>query len=401
MDRLRGAQKDLVHELDNIVKSSERELTEASLKEKNLDALFEGAKQEAFVVNKKQIEFDRLKRESDNDQRLQEVVLKRLKDIELSGLVRTSNVRVLDAAKPSYAPVSPRVFLSLIIALIVGLLAGVGLALALEFLDTSIFNQEQVERWLGVTFLGIIPSIARGKDGKPFDLVVHEQPKSAVAECCRSVRTNLLFMSPDKPLRSILITSAGPQDGKTTAAVSLAIAMAENGKRVLLVDSDMRRPRVHKVFNVGNGVGLSSLILGQGKLDDAIKSTEVPNLSVMTCGPVPPNPAELLHTEAFASLLKRLDEKHDVLIIDSPPVGAVSDAVVLSTQVDGTVFVLKAGNTSRDMARRSLRALLDVKARIFGAVLNDLDLEDRRYGGYYYYERYGYYGERKESPASS
>jgi capsular exopolysaccharide synthesis family protein len=155
------------------------------------------------------------------------------------------------------------------------------------------------------------------------------------------------------------------------------------------------------VFNVGNGVGLSSLILGQGKLDDAIKSTEVPNLSVMTCGPVPPNPAELLHTEAFASLLHRLGERHDVLIIDSPPVGAVSDAVVLATQVDGTVFVLKAGNTSRDHARRSLRALVDVKARIFGAVLNDLDLEDRRYGGYYYYERYGYYGERKESPASS
>jgi succinoglycan biosynthesis transport protein ExoP len=401
MDRLKAALKDLVHELDSIVKSSERELSEALLKERNLGALFEGAKQEAFVVNKKQIEFERLKREADNDQRLQEVVLKRLKDIELSGLVRTSNVRVLDAAKPSYAPVSPRVFLSLIIALIVGLLAGVGLALALEFLDTSIFNQEQVERWLGVTFLGIIPSIQRGKDGKPFDLIVHEQPKSAVAECCRSVRTNLLFMSPDKPLRSILITSAGPQDGKTTAAVSLAVAMAENGKRVLLVDSDMRRPRVHKVFNVGNGVGLSSLILGQGKLDDAIKSTEVPNLSVMTCGPVPPNPAELLHTEAFASLLHRLGERHDVLIIDSPPVGAVSDAVVLATQVDGTVFVLKAGNTSRDHARRSLRALVDVKARIFGAVLNDLDLEDRRYGGYYYYERYGYYGERKESPASS
>ena len=398
-EALKSAQADLVHELEMIVRTAELELTQETVRERNLLGLFDKAKGEAFEVNKKQIEFEHFKREADNDQRLQDLVMKRLKDIELSGLVRTSNVRVLDAARPAYGPVSPRVFLSLMLALIVGLLGGVGLALALEFLDTSIFTQEQVERWLGVTFLGIIPSISRTKEGKPMDLVVHEQPKSAVAECCRSVRTNLLFMSPDKPLRSILVTSSGPQDGKTTAAVSLAVAMAENGKRVLLLDADMRRPRVHKVFNVGNGMGLSSLILGQGKLEDAVKTTQVPNLSVMACGPVPPNPAELLHTDAFAGILGKLGERHDIVIIDSPPVGAVSDAVVLATQVDGTVFVLKAGNTSRDHARRSLRALLDVKARVFGAILNDLDLEDRRYGGYYYYERYGYYGERKESPA--
>jgi capsular exopolysaccharide synthesis family protein len=284
-------------------------------------------------------------------------------------------------------------------------LGAVGLAFAAEYFDRSITTQQQIEDNLGITFLGIVPSIERSKDGKAQDLIVHTEPKSAVAECLRAVRTNLLFMSPEKPLKTILVTSAGPQEGKTTTATSLAIAMAGSGNRVLLVDADMRRPRIHRIFGAANNFGLSSLILGEGSLATAAKETEIPGLSVLPCGPIPPNPAELLHTAAFQRLIGEMAAAYDRVIIDTPPVGVVADAAVMSTRVDGTLMVLKAGKTSRDVARQAIRQMRDVKAQLFGAVLNDLDLADQKYGHYAYYYQYGYYyGDEKrgrEDPRAS
>jgi capsular exopolysaccharide synthesis family protein len=198
-------------------------------------------------------------------------------------------------------------------------------------------------------------------------------------------------MSPERPLRTMLVTSSGPGEGKTTTATGLGETMADGGTRVLLVDGDMRRPQLHRVFGVSNDAGLSSLILGQGTLDGAIRPTRVPNLFVLPCGPVPPNPAELLHTDAFAQLLDAVAKRFDRVIIDSPPAGAVADAVVVSTRVDGTLLVIKAGHTSRDAAIRTIRSITDVSGRVFGAVLNNLDLDDRRYGEYYQYYRHDYY----------
>jgi polysaccharide biosynthesis transport protein len=290
-----------------------------------------------------------------------------------------------------------------LIGLVLGLVLGLALAFGLEMLDNTVTSQEQIEEGLGLAFLGILPSF-HGRDGKQIhnDLVVHEQPNSAAAECCRAIRTNLLFMSPDKPLRTILVTSSGPRDGKTTTAVSLAITMAESGNRVLLVDCDLRRPRVHSAFKTANGSGVSSLILGEGTLKESVKSSGIPNLSLLTCGPVPPNPAELLHASAFRALLEQMQQHFDRIILDSPPIGAVADAVVISTQVDGTVVVVKSGVTSKDLARRTVRALRDVNARVFGAVLNDINLEDRQSGGYYYhYTKYGYYYGASDSKDST
>jgi capsular exopolysaccharide synthesis family protein len=158
------------------------------------------------------------------------------------------------------------------------------------------------------------------------------------------------------------------------------------------MDADMRRPRLHQIFGVTKDAGLSSLILGEGSVEEAVRETAIPNLSILPCGPIPPNPSELLHTAAFGALLSTLASSYDRVIIDSPPAGVVSDAVVVSTRVDGTALILKGGRTSRDAAVRTVRALHDVNARMLGAVLNDLDLEDRRYGQYYQYYRYGYYG---------
>lgn len=392
-DKLALVEKDFQRELSNLVVGTEAELREAVEKERNLHALFTEAKNEAFEVEKKKLELDRLKQESDNAKRQYESVFKRLKDIELSGLLRTSNVRVLDPARPNPAPVRPNVPQSILLGIVAGLVAGLGLALLLEFLDSSVTTQLEIEERLGVTFLGFVPSIPdSATQGQSKDLHIHREPKSHIAECTRAVRTNLLFMSPDKPFKRMVVTSSGPQEGKSTTAINLGIAMSQSGQKVLIVDTDMRRPRLHKAFGVANEMGVSSLVVGEGKLEDAIKTTEVPGLYLLPCGPIPPNPAELLHTRAFADLLDMLGTKFDRVILDSPPVGAVADAVVLATQADGVVLVLKAGVTHRDVARRTVRALNDVKAKLFGAVLNDVNLERSRYGDYYYGYAYRYYG---------
>lgn len=397
--------QDFERALSNIVSAAETELAEAAAKERNLVKLVDSAKDEAFEVNKKQIAFDRLQRESTNDQRLYELVLKRLKDIELSSLLRTSNVRVLDAARPNFIPVRPIVRKNIFLALVLGIVAGIGLVLLLDFLSNTVLTQQDVEDRLGLAFLGLVPRIEeeKGVDQQARDLYVHRTPKSAVAECCRAIRTNLLFMSPDKPFKTMVVTSTSPQEGKSTSCIHLGVAMAQSGNRVLLVDTDMRRPRLHKAFGVPNDTGISSLVVGDAKWDAAVKSTEVPNLFVLPCGPVPPNPAELLHTKAFAELIKQLGDKFDRIIFDSPPLNAVADSAVLAAQADAVVLVLRAGRTHRELARRALRSLADVQANVFGAILNDVDLTSPKYGDYYYsYKTYGtYYGEKKDELTSS
>ncbi|AFE10655.1 capsular exopolysaccharide family protein [Corallococcus coralloides DSM 2259] len=381
---------DLLKSLTNVVRSAETQLAEAQGEEKNLNKLLDETKAEAFQVNKKAIEYGRLQRESDNNQRLYELVLKRLKDIELSGLLRTSNVRVLDPARPELLPVRPHTRRNLMVGWVMGLLLGLGVALFLEMLENTVGSQADVEDVLGLAFLGVVPRMEATKAPGDRDLYVHRAPRSAVAECCRAVRTNLLFMSPDHPCKTLVVTSSGPQEGKSTTCINLGVAMAQSGNRVLLLDTDMRRPRLHRAFGVPNDLGISSLVVGEGSLDKAVKSTEVPNLFVLPCGPLPPNPAELLHTRAFKELLRAAGEKFDRIILDSPPLNAVVDAAVLATQADGVVMVLKAGRTDRSAAKRALRSLADVQARMFGAILNDVDLRQPRYGDTYLgYQGYG------------
>ncbi len=389
--------------LEALAYAAETSLKQSRAEEKNLLKLVEDAKAEAFEVNKKQIEFERIQREASNNQRLYDAVLKRLKDIELSSLLRTSNARVLDQARPLYTPVRPDVPRTLWIGALMGLLGGMALAFALEFLDNTVASQSDIEQRLNVAFLGLVPTISPEKlaAGGP-DLVVFREPKSAIAECCRAIRTNLLFMTPDKPFRTLLVTSANPQEGKSSTVINLGITMAQSGSRVLLVDTDMRRPRLHKAFKVSNEVGISSVVVGERTLDDAIKSTEVPNLFVLPCGPIPPNPSEMLHTRAFRELLEQVQGKFDKVVLDSPPVGVVADAAVLASGADASLLVLKAARTPREMARKAVRALSDVNAKLLGAILNDVDLENPKYGEVYYaYYRYGYYyADKKDEVAS-
>jgi capsular exopolysaccharide synthesis family protein len=224
-------------------------------------------------------------------------------------------------------------------------------------------------------------------------LVVHDLPNSGPAEAARALRTNILYTSPDKPYTTLLITSAGPAEGKTTVACCIAVAMASAGQRVVLLDCDMRRPRVHRVFGCKNDIGVTTAMLEPEMLDSAIHRTEVPNLSTLSTGPLPPNPSELLHSAAFSRVLDALRERFDRIIIDSPPIVPVTDAAVLARQVDGTVLVVRAFETTRESVSRARRALSDVGIQLVGCVLNSVEVNRPEYGyyRYQYYRREGGY----------
>ena len=409
-------------EIQTIVRSIEADLTETLQLEGQLQARVDELQSQAIALGGKELTHTQLVREKDNAENIYSLIQQRSEETNLATeLSQINNVRVLDAATEPSIPVRPRVKLNLALAIVIGLLGGIGLAFLLEALDTSVKTQEDVEKGLGVAFLGIIPTFTPGgvsrsrrrrkrhrRQGGPEilagshpDLFCHENPKSSAAECCRSIRTNILFMSPDHPPRRLLVTSASPQEGKTTVAISLAITMAQSGARVVIVDSDMRRPRVHTAFGMDNDEGLSTAVLGTRKVEELVRPTQVPGLDLLPCGPIPPNPAELIHTERFREVVAQLERLYDRVVFDSPPVIAVTDPVVLSRYVDGVVMVLKSLVTNRRAAKFAVKQLRDVGANILGAVLNDLDLENREYGyyHYYYYRKYGYYyGSREDEP---
>ncbi|MCK9459430.1 MAG: polysaccharide biosynthesis tyrosine autokinase [Proteobacteria bacterium] len=419
---------DIGREVHNIIASVDAELETARNTEAGLTAALEEFKAQAQDLAVKEIPYNSLAREATNNAKVYEMLLGRSGEADLSRLLRVNNVDVLDAALLPEAPITPRVSLNLALALVIGLLLGVGLAVVLEFTDRTIKTQDDVDA-LGVPFLGIVPSIDTStthdgyyeKDGLrrvkrrkaapvegdakiDYDRYVHTHPKSQVAESLRSIRTNLMFMSTDRNLKRLLVTSPSPQEGKTTVAANLAIVMAQSGTRVLLVDTDMRRPRVHKAFGIERPrTGLSTMVLGESDAASTIRQTGVPNLDVLVCGPTPPNPSELIHTDAFQRVVDEVAALYDRVIFDSPPIGVVTDAAILSKLVDGTVLIIKSLRTTRDAAKHAVGVLRDIDSPILGVVLNDLNLADKKYGQhyYYYYKKYGYYyGEGKDRPST-
>ncbi|MEZ4223824.1 MAG: polysaccharide biosynthesis tyrosine autokinase [Polyangiaceae bacterium] len=405
--------KALAGEVKNILGSVEKEYRAVTRESGGLKRLYDSANKRALELNLMEIEYNRLKRAKENTERLYSVIQDRTKESDLTRMMRVNNIHVVDEARVPKAPIKPSVPLNLAMGLIVGLVLGVGASLGKEVLDRSIKSPDDLEKDLHVAFLGLLPALSgetaqgpgqkkrrrrRGSrtapvalTGRP-ELVVHDQPTSGIAEAARSLRTNLLFMSPDKPYKTLLVTSAAPMEGKTTVASCIAVAMAQAGQKVVIVDCDMRRPRLHKIFDKTNDVGLTSALLDIDAIDDGLKETVVPNLSVLSCGPIPPNPAELLHSEAFSRVLHELQERFDRVVIDSPPLVPVTDATILSTRVDGTVFVVRAGKTSKEFGKRAVRSIRGVGGNLVGAVLNAVHADRPGYNYYYqyYYYRQGY-----------
>lgn len=407
----------LLSEVKNIQAAVLRDLAQLGHQEAGLSALLEKAKRQALDLNLLEIEYNRLNRSKQNNEKLYQIVLERTKESDLAQMMRVNNVRVLDRPLLPRGPVRPRVTVNILIGMLLGCIAGIGAASGRALLDRTLKTPDDVERELGLPFLGLVPEIdtsakspgasrsrrrRRAEASVNRELIVHDFPKSGIAEASRAIRTNLMFMAPDQPYRALLVTSASPSEGKTTVACCVAIAMAQAGQRVILVDCDLRRPRMHRIFNRDPQVGVTSALLDPSLLDGGRLETEVPNLSVLPAGPMPPNPSEILHSDKFRKLLDELRSRYDRVIIDSPPVVAVTDAAILSTIVDGTMLVVRAFKTQIDVGRQGARALFDVGARLAGSVLNSVDLERHEYKYYhYYYHKEGYYSSTPSSDESS
>jgi polysaccharide biosynthesis transport protein len=411
----------LMLEVRNVQKSLSTDMSAIGKEAAGLARLARETKSEALDLNLLEIEYRRLERSKKNTERLFDLVLERSKDIDLTSQMRFNNIRVIDPAARPKSPIRPNVPANMAGGFIAGLVLGVVAALSREQMDRTIKAPEDLAQ-LGLTYLGMLPRMnfetqAEGKPGRrerrrrrtaqpasapggPPELMVHADPRGGVAEAARAIRTNILFMSPDAPYRRLLVGSAVPSEGKTTVACSIAIAMAQAGQRVALIDCDLRRPRLHRIFGSKNETGVTSVLLEPDTLDSAILDSPVPNLRVLTSGPIPPNPAELLHSDTFGRLLQELDKRFDRIVLDSPPLVPVTDAAVISTRVDATVLVVKPFMTRKEVARHAVRSLRDVGGKILGAVLNDLDLT-RRDATYYYQYHSKYYYTYGEGPAPS
>lgn len=381
----------LSRELASLREAASRDLREVRQIEGGLRRELDAAQEAGLALNLREIEYQRLERQRLNKAKLYEVVLERTTETNLTRMLRETHVRMVDPALVPAAPVSPKLTTAVAAGAGSGLALGLLVAFGLAWLDRRLRSPEDIES-LGVQVLGVVPSVTDISDGESTDLIVHHQPMSSAAEHVRTIRTNLMFLGVDNPLHTLLVTSASPREGKTTVAVSIAISFASSGQKTLLIDTDMRRPRLHGTFGIRKPKGIANVLLGDASLSEAIAATDVENLDLLPCGPVPPNPSELLHGAAFSRLLADVKERYDRVIFDSPPIIAVTDAAVLAPQLQGTMMVVKSNSTTRDRLRASLRQLRDVKSPILGVVLNDVDIHRARYGGYYhYYRRDAYY----------
>jgi len=404
-------------QVEMLLRANEFEYQATRRKERDLERALDDVQARGLGLGKLAIEYNRLLREREHNEKLYEMVLARTKETDLAQLLHFNNISILDEALLPEGPVSPKTRLIAVVALLLGLGLGIALSFLLESLDYTVRSHEDVEAELRVPVLGVLPALAAGRNGSVYggngsqgkgsehrhdDLIVDAQPRSIVAECVRAVRTNLMFMGTERPLRKILVTSPGPEEGKTFVATSLAVVMAQSGKRVLLIDTDLRRPRLDKVFaGSDTSKGLTVAIAGHARVDDVVQPTRVENISVLHCGPIPPNPAELLHTKRFADLIERLSGAFDLIVMDSPPLGAVTDAAILSRLVDGTLLVARQGKTHKAALRHAARQLQDLGSVVLGVILNDARFERSSYYRYDYYRKYGYgYGPREERPTA-
>ncbi|MGC2108285.1 MAG: polysaccharide biosynthesis tyrosine autokinase [Candidatus Korobacteraceae bacterium] len=381
----------------------------ASVQRENLlRAALEQQKQEANKLNESAIQYEVLKREADSNRQLYDGLLQKMKEASVSAGLRSGNIQVVDQAVPPDKPSKPNIPVNMAAAFFGSLMLGTIAAFVIERMNNSITSPEIIDAVSGWPSLGIIPStresskVARkggdlmlpSKEGKgEIPLVVVSRPRSKVAESFRAVRTSILLSSIDSPPKTMLVTSALPEEGKTTISANLAGALAQMGRRVLLVDGDMRRPRISDLLGLpANAGGLSTVLIGKDKEEDVIvPSAKVPNLYIMPAGPKPPYPAELLGSNRMKALIKSWLPSYDHIIIDTPPVLSVTDPVLLSVDVDAVVLVVRFGQTTKQ-ALKEVREILDqVNARVCGVILNSVEVDHDSTYGRSYYAGYGYY----------
>jgi polysaccharide biosynthesis transport protein len=401
----------IARESKGIVLQLESDYREAKQRQELIRQALELQKAETNNMAEKMVQYNILKRESEADKTLYEGLLTKLKEAGISEGLKSSNLRVVDPAMiPSY-PARPAKARNIALAFLVGLVGGIGLALLREYLDNTVKTPDDIETLTRLPSLAVVPAF--GDDGshkrrirflsgasangheKRIELVAQHLPKSQMSEAFRALRTALLLSQPDHPPQVILVTSALPREGKTTAAANLAVTLAQLGDKTVLVDADLRKPGVGRLLNLGSGkyAGLSSYLAGVSTLDlVTVPHPAIPNLAAIPTGPLPPNPADLLSSHKLADAIVELRTKYKFVVIDSPPIMAATDAVILSVQADGVLLVVRSGETPKEAFTRTCDLLTSVKSRMLGVVLNAVDATapDYYYSYRYYPYSYGY-----------
>lgn len=431
-----GPENPRVADVQTQIRAAEEQITvsrqrlEAKLKadydrairdEQSLRTAFNRAKSEAVNQNQAAIQYSLLRQAVETNKALYTDFLTKTAHSKIEVAEQHSNLRVIDPAVTPVTPVGPMRFRAILLSLLLSLIAGVGLSMLLEFFDNSISNVEDVTRYAQLPLLAVIPTItarasrllAAGSglkklvnnsasvhtETKPQSEEGSERPStgpsmapivafvrhSTVSEAYRMLRTSVMLSTAGGPPKTILFTSGQPSEGKTTTTVNTAIALARQGSSVIIVDADLRRPMIHRLFNIESRQGLSTYLSKDVEIDKLVQKLPMDNLSILPCGPIPPNPAELVGSERMRTLLRELSLRYDHVLVDSPPVIHVTDPVVLSTMVDGVILVVCGGKTTRQVVRRVRQELTAVNARMLGVVLNNVDVRREGYDDYYYY----------------
>ena len=370
-------------EIAKVVVSLKNDYETALSQEQSLMHALDQQKQDALVFNRKGIEYGALQREAASNRQIFESLMQRTKETGISGELKTSNIRIVDVAEVPQAPSSPNKLINLTVGTLGALLFSCVCVFFFEYIDDRIKSPAEIRSELGLPFLGMVPALSAVGDG-PSPLL-HRGVQPGFGEALRTLRTSVLFSSTADGGQTLVVTSSGPGEGKTVVATNLALALAQTGQRVLLIDADMRRPRVHEVLEKAQEPGLSNILTGDKTYDDAVLQIENTGLSVLTAGHIPPNPAELLGSKRFQNLLETLKSRFEWIVVDTPPVMAVTDAPVVAHIADAAIFVVGSGMTSRSVARTAVEQLVGANAHVIGAVLNRVDLDNN---GYYYSQYY-------------
>ena len=421
VQRLAAQQKELEEDLANarktVIESVQQEFGTAHQRVELLQEALDKQKAEANDLAEKLVQYHILQHDAQSNKALYDGLLQKLKEAGITAGLRSSNIRVVDPALAPSSPSRPQKARNILLAILVGLVGGVGLALFREYLDNTVKSPDDIETLTGLPSLAVVPSLPglnghhrrlsrfsreahpQVTAGPRVELLSYVQPKSQISEAFRALRTSLLLSQAEHPPQVILVTSALPREGKTTAAVNLAVTLAQLGDRTLLMDSDLRKPGVRRALNltIGKEGGLSSYLAGVSTLDEVIIThPAITNLDALTTGPVPPSPADLLSSHRMREAITELRRRYKFIVIDSPPIMAATDAVILSSLTDGVLLVVRSGETPKEAFTRTRDLLAAVKSRLLGVVLNAVDSSapDYYYSYRYYPYAYGYgYGE--------
>jgi polysaccharide biosynthesis transport protein len=383
--QLDSIQQNIIAEARKMLDANKTLLEIAKSRETSLRRTIEAQKQEVLNLTRKAIDFNVIAGEAGSNKQFYDLLLKKLQEASLSSGISVSNVQIVDGAIIPTSPVKPNRSRNLLLALVLGLFGGIGAAFFTDYLDDTIKTAQDVDKKLDIPLLDVIPR-TNVKEGAIF---MTSDEHSATAEAFRTIRTGLMLSSSVKQLKVILLTSAVPNEGKTTTAANLAVAMAQMGDKVLIIDGDMRRHNLHNIFGLSNTKGISDVIMDPASISGAIQNSDkYPNLDILTGGTHAPNPSELLGSDRMKELISRMRKQYDRIILDSPPLLAFSDPLVLGSLADGVILVVWGGKTSREIIQKSLQLLKGIHTKILGVALNKVDTTKR---SYYYYPHYSYY----------